>query len=38
MCPACISSAALMAGGVISTGSLAALLRKVFRWNRSAKT
>jgi hypothetical protein len=38
MCPACISSATLMAAGVISTGGLAALLRKLFRWNRSAKT
>jgi hypothetical protein len=29
MCPFCIGSAVLMAGGVISTGGLAALVRKL---------
>jgi hypothetical protein len=30
MCPACIASAALTAGGVITTGGLAAAVGKVF--------
>jgi hypothetical protein len=32
MCPACMASAALMAGSVISTGGIAALAVKVVRW------
>jgi hypothetical protein len=38
MCPACMASAALMAGGVISTGGLAALVGKIFHLNKGAKT
>ena len=30
MCPACMASAALMAGGVITTGGLTALVVKIF--------
>ena len=30
MCPACIASAALTAGGVITTGGLAAAVGKLF--------
>jgi len=38
MCPACMASAALMAGGVITTGGLTALAGKVFHTRKSAKT
>ena len=43
MCPACMASAALMAGSVISTGGIAALAVKVVRWknhdaNHDSKT
>jgi hypothetical protein len=38
MCPACMASAALMAGGVISTGGVAALVGKLFHPNKGAKT
>lgn len=37
MCPACMASAALMAGGVITTGVLTALIGKAFH-TRKAKT
>ena len=37
MCPACMASAALMAGGVITTGGLTALAGKIFRTKKSAK-
>jgi hypothetical protein len=35
MCPACMASAALMAGSVISTGGIAALAVKVVRWKNN---
>lgn len=35
MCPACMASAALMAGSVMSTGGIAALAVKVIRGKRS---
>jgi hypothetical protein len=35
MCPACISSAALMAGSVMSTGGIAALAVKLVRSKKS---
>ena len=38
MCPACITSAALMAGGAITTGGLTALLGKVFHTRKTVKT
>jgi hypothetical protein len=38
MCPACIASAALMAGGVITTGGLTALVGKVLHTRKIAKT
>lgn len=31
MCPACVTSAALLVGGVTTTGGVSALLVKVFR-------
>lgn len=37
MCPACMASAALMVGSVISTGGLAALVVKIFRSKKRAK-
>ena len=37
MCPACIASAALMVGSVISTGGLTALVVKILRSKKSAK-
>jgi hypothetical protein len=37
MCPACLASAAVMVGGVVSTGGLAALLARIFRRNKTAK-
>jgi hypothetical protein len=36
MCPACISTTALLLGGFLSTGGVAAFLAKL-RWKRSAK-
>lgn len=38
MCPACMASAALTAGGVITTGGLTALVGKIFYTAKSAKT
>jgi hypothetical protein len=38
MCPACMASAALMVGSVLSTGGLTALIVKIFRWKKSPKT
>ena len=38
MCPACLAGAAMLVSSVISTGGLAALVYKIFRWKRSAKT
>ena len=38
MCPACMASAALMAGGVITTGGLTALVAKIFHPKKRAKT
>ena len=35
MCPACMASAALMAGSVMSTGGIAAVALKVVRWKKS---
>ena len=35
MCPACMASAALMAGSVISTGGIAALAVKIVRGKKS---
>jgi len=35
MCPACIASAALMAGSVMSTGGIAALAVRVVRGKKS---
>jgi hypothetical protein len=35
MCPACIASAALMAGSVMSTGGIAALTLKIVRRKKS---
>ena len=37
MCPACMASAALMVGSVISTGGLTALVVRVFRSKKSAE-
>src|SRR6267378_1639263 len=37
MCPFCIGSAVLMAGGFLSAGGLSALAVKEFRWNRETK-
>jgi hypothetical protein len=37
MCPACIASAALMFGSMLSTGGLTALIVKIFRSKKSAK-
>ena len=38
MCPACMASAALMAGGVITTGGLTALVGKIFHRKKGSKT
>ncbi len=38
MCPACMASAALTAGGVITGGGLTALVGKIFYTDKSAKT
>ncbi len=35
MCPACMASAAVMAGSVMSTGGIAALAVKIVRGKRS---
>jgi hypothetical protein len=35
MCPACMASAALMAGSVMSTGGIAALAVKIVRGKKS---
>jgi len=35
MCPACMASAAVVAGSVISTGGIAALVAKVVRSRKS---
>jgi hypothetical protein len=37
MCPACIASAALTAGGVITTGGLTAVVGKVFHAKRAKR-
>jgi hypothetical protein len=37
MCPACLASAALMVGSVVSTGGLTALAVKIFRSKKQAK-
>jgi hypothetical protein len=36
MCPACIANAALVAGSVMSTGGIAALVARVVRSKKSA--
>lgn len=36
MCPACMASAALMAGGVMSTGGIAALAVRIVRGEKSS--
>ena len=38
MCPACMASAAVMAGSVISTGGLTALGVKIFRSKNKVQT
>ncbi len=38
MCPACMASAAVMAGSVMSTGGIAALAMKIVRSKKSEKT
>jgi len=38
MCPACVASAGLIAGSVMSTGVFAALAAKVFRSRKNAKS
>jgi len=38
MCPACVASAVLMAGGLMTTGGLAALLIKISRSRLSGGT
>ncbi len=35
MCPACVASAALMAGSVMSTGGIAAIALKIVRGKKS---
>jgi len=37
MCPACIANAALVAGSVISTGGIGALIAKVVRSKKSGR-
>ena len=37
MCPACMASAALTAGGLITTGGLTALLGKIFHTNEESE-
>jgi hypothetical protein len=38
MCPACLASAVLLAGGLMSTGGLAALLIKLSHSKQTEKT
>jgi len=38
MCPACIASAALVAGSALSTGGIAALAVKIVGGRRTART
>ena len=38
MCPACLASAALMIGSVLSTGGFTALIVKLFRSKKNAST
>jgi hypothetical protein len=38
MCPACMASAALIAGGVITTGGLSALVGKILHIRKSPRT
>jgi hypothetical protein len=38
MCPACIANAALVAGSVISTGGIGALVAKVVRSKKSGQS
>jgi len=38
MCPACIASAALVMGGVVSSGGVTALLVKVLRKKKGEKS
>lgn len=38
MCPACLANAALVAGSVMSTGGVAALVAKVFRSKKSGRS
>jgi len=37
MCPACLASAALAAGGVVSSGGIAALAAKVLGFKRNRR-
>jgi hypothetical protein len=37
MCPACVGSATLVAGGVISSGGLTALVVRIFRLKTSGR-
>ena len=37
MCPACMASAALIAGSVTTTGGLTALVLKIVRWKKNVK-
>ena len=38
MCPACVASAGVVVGSVVSTGGLTALLAKVLRRKKSEKS
>jgi hypothetical protein len=38
MCPACIASAGMVVGSVVSTGGVTALLMKVLRKNKGEKS
>ena len=38
MCPACIASAGMVVGSVVSTGGVTALLVKVLRKNKGEKS
>jgi len=38
MCPACIASAGMVVGSVVSTGGVTALVMKVLRKKKSEKT
>ena len=38
MCPACMASAGLVAGSIVSTGGLTALVAKVLRKKKSEKS